>query len=277
MKRYQPLAVLFFCLIALPLAGAEQKEKQESDLWLESKLVTTYALNEHLNPFDIGVDVVDGKAIITGVVDNEAEKDLAEELAKGIEGIREVENNLLIKPGTEGKEERGQFMRMVSDATITARVKSRLLWNENTHGLNINVNTKNGYVTLDGSVDSEVEADLAEQIARNTKGVKRVESRLTVKSEAAPKQAREAGAKVNDAWITSKLESVISFDRGMEGSDVQVDTNNGVVLLTGHVVSYEQRGHLVDLAENIRGVKTVKADLKVGVGEKHKKHEAHEE
>jgi len=68
----------------------------------------------------------------------------------------------------------------VEDANITARVKSRLLLDPNTHGLKIHTTTKNGVVFLEGELNSDIEADLVRQIARNTKGVIDVEDKLTI-------------------------------------------------------------------------------------------------
>lgn len=49
----------------------------------------------------------------------------------------------------------------VSDGWITARVKSRSLFDKETDGLDINVTTKNAIVMLEGSVSSEIEQDYA--------------------------------------------------------------------------------------------------------------------
>jgi len=70
----------------------------------------------------------------------------------------------------------------INDATTTARVKSRLIINENTDGLRINVDTRNSEVTLNGTVKSETEKSHAEDIARSTNGVRSVQNQLKVAS-----------------------------------------------------------------------------------------------
>lgn len=77
-------------------------------------------------------------------------------------------------------DERGSFLHFVDNTNITARVKSQLLINPNIHGLNIHVKTKNGVAALEGLLNSAVEADLARQIVRNTKGVMDIEDNLTI-------------------------------------------------------------------------------------------------
>ena len=68
-----------------------------------------------------------------------------------------------------------------SDAIITGSVKAKLLADPDVKGLQIDVDTKNGVVTLNGSTDMAANADKAVSIAKDTEGVKSVENKLTVK------------------------------------------------------------------------------------------------
>ncbi len=70
----------------------------------------------------------------------------------------------------------------VGDSWITTKVKADLLAAEATKGLDINVTTTNGIVTLSGKLDSKAEVDQAVALARAIKGVKSVDATtLTVK------------------------------------------------------------------------------------------------
>ncbi len=70
----------------------------------------------------------------------------------------------------------------VTDSWITTKVKADLLVTEETKGLDINVSTQNGVVTLAGRLDSQAQVDKAAAIARAIKGVKSVDATtLTVK------------------------------------------------------------------------------------------------
>lgn len=66
------------------------------------------------------------------------------------------------------------------DAAITMKVQAAYAGDDVVKGRNIDVDTENGVVTLKGSVDSARERDAAEQLARQTEGVKRVVNTLTV-------------------------------------------------------------------------------------------------
>lgn len=67
-----------------------------------------------------------------------------------------------------------------ADAAITSRVNTRLVKDSQVSALDIRVSTYNGVVTLYGSVDSAAVAARAVDLARNTSGVRRVISRLSV-------------------------------------------------------------------------------------------------
>jgi len=149
------------------------------DAFLEGRLVTAYTINRNLNPFDLSVDVTNQKATIGGTVETEAQRALAIEIAAGIDPITDVDNKINIKAGAEEEAERS-VGEAVDDASTTAAVKTRLLSNDVTSGLTIDVDTRDSVVTLSGQVDTPVESDLATQIAMNTDGVTDVVNKLTV-------------------------------------------------------------------------------------------------
>lgn len=72
----------------------------------------------------------------------------------------------------------------ITDSWITTKVKADLLATDGVTGTDINVDTKEGVVTLKGNVKSKAEADKAVSVARGIKGVTKVESKLTVSSAA---------------------------------------------------------------------------------------------
>lgn len=79
----------------------------------------------------------------------------------------------------QGMEQTGDH---ISDSAITANVKSALM--SQASGMQINVSTTDGEVTLSGEVESQADINAIERIARNVEGVKSVRNELTVKSEA---------------------------------------------------------------------------------------------
>lgn len=234
--------------------------RQEGSVW------TAFALNRHLSPFAIDVDIERGLATLTGEVESEVERDLAEQVALGVEGVTEVDNQLRVTGEEVQRSADGErsFSDRFNDATTTATVKSKLLWNRNTEGLDIKVSTRNGIVTLDGQAESDAASELAERLARNTDGVRQVENNLNVTAEAGTadrtrERVDSAGNVISDAWITSKVKSSFLFSSNLDGLDISVETKDGRVTLSGQVASDTEKALAVETAENIRGVRDVNA------------------
>lgn len=200
--RYNSLAACVGLLLASTAWSDEQQaaeqdrdfEQAVSDAWIDGKLESAYTFNPHLNPFEIDTDVENGVVMLSGTVDSDIDRDLAGEIAKGLEGVHEVQNNLLVdtsldaavdESGSESDadaQESRSFGRWVDDATTTAAVKTRLIGNSNIAARNIDVDTRNDVVTLNGEVRSDEEKDLAEQLAKNVNEVVEVRNELRVAS-----------------------------------------------------------------------------------------------
>lgn len=234
--------------------------RQEGSIW------TAFALNRHLNPFTIDVDVENGSAKLTGKVETDVERDLAEQIALGIEGVKKVDNQLTLDPAFEAKASaEPNLSQRFDDATLVATVKSKLLWNSNTEGLDINVNAANGKVSLTGNAQSAEAKELAGRLAANTDGVREVNNQLSISatdSTAAKAQnaADDTAAVISDAWITSKVKSSFIYSRNLDGLDISVDTQKGMVSLSGSVLSNAEKQLAIETARNIRGVRGVDAD-----------------
>ncbi|TVP87205.1 MAG: BON domain-containing protein [Pseudomonadaceae bacterium] len=239
----------------------------------ETRILTTYELNPYLRAHDLNVTVVDGKATLSGNVAEEVNKALAKEIALGVEGVRSVENNIVVdedyqpaKPGAE----RG-FGERIDDASITAAVKAKLLWSKNAEGLATEVETRNSRVTLRGTANSAVDSELAERLAENTRNVLSVDNQLKIeptknRSEgAAPAKSNdkssmtEAGESISDAWVTAKVKSTLLYSSNVSGTDIEVSTDKGVVSLKGNVSDGSEHALAIELAKNVRGVTSVQA------------------
>jgi hyperosmotically inducible protein len=87
----------------------------------------------------------------------------------------------------------------------------------------------------------------------------------------APQEAREtarqSGNLVKDSWITMKVHSQFIPEDALEGSDIDVETNAGVVTLRGTVLTEAGRARAVAIAKATDGVKSVNDELKVGRAE----------
>ena len=163
----------------------------------------------------------------------------------------------------------------IDDASITAGVKSELLADERTEGFDINVDTKDGHVTLRGGADTLADKLAATELARKVKGVKSVDNDIVVAADGSERRqeantatasgevreaAEEAGDEVNDAWITGKVKSQLLADDKTPGLNIDVDTENRIVSLKGKVPSLAARSEAIRIARSTKGVHGVDAD-----------------
>ncbi|ARP85927.1 BON domain-containing protein [Bordetella genomosp. 9] len=77
------------------------------------------------------------------------------------------------------------------------------------------------------------------------------------------KSKQSVGEYASDAVITTKVKAAIVADKSLSALDVAVETNNGVVTLTGTVPSAAQSDTATHVARGVEGVKQVKNELKV--------------
>lgn len=157
------------------------------DGWIESKLETALILNEHLDALDIDIRVDNTVASLSGEVNTDIEKELAENIALGIEGIDSVKNNIKVVPkqtstAKEPLPRERSFSQYVSDVSTTAAIKTELLASKNVEGLKIDVDTYNNVVTLSGKVNTGAQKDLAQAIASKQHDVVNVVNKLDVRS-----------------------------------------------------------------------------------------------
>lgn len=239
-----------------------QQARQEGSIW------TAFALNRHLSPFNISVQVEQGTATLKGKVENQVDKDLATQIAGDAQGINKVDNQLEIDPQVASEPgTKANMAQRFDDATLTATIKSKLLWNSVTEGLNIEVSANQGVVTLKGQAKDADAKQLAGSLASNTDGVTEVNNLISVSARdtQAIKEQNEATAnsvkeELSDAWITSKVKSSLIYSRTLDGLNIKVQTRDGVVSLDGVVANYAEKELAVEIARNIRGVKGVDAD-----------------
>ncbi|MCK7595321.1 BON domain-containing protein [Pseudomarimonas salicorniae] len=255
-------AIYFALSLSAPLALAADASVGITNARMESQIWTTYMLSPYLRSHDLRVSVVDGIATLEGVVEEDVNKDLAEQIARGVDGISKVDNRIAVKadyrPSAKGASRK--YGDKVDDATTTAVVRAKLSWSRQADAKPVEVTTRDGKVTLKGEADSAAAKSHMTQLARNTDGVTGVDDRLlTVQSTKSPAAEPTMGEAMADTWITTKVKSTFMYSSNVDGADISVSTLAGVVTLTGRVDSGAERALAIELARNIRGVKRVDA------------------
>lgn len=134
---------------------------------------------------DVSATVYNGELLITGIVPNQSMKDAAERLARQIDGVKKIDNEVQIGQPTN----LGQDMR---DNYVSNALRTKLLADPQVRSSNFTVHTLNGIVYIMGYARNAAERDLVLSYARNLSNVDRVMSFIEVGNE--PVQAAPAAA-----------------------------------------------------------------------------------
>jgi hyperosmotically inducible protein len=140
----------------------------------------------------------------------------------------------------------------VDDTTLQTEVKAKLMGDDFFGGSGINTEVRKGVVQLGGFVDDASKSAQAAAVAANINGVKLVDNQLHAKQGKA-----SMGQSLDDRVITSKSKTSIADASLGDGFKVNVDTYNGVVLLTGFVDTQEKKDTAGTRARNVPNVKSV--------------------
>lgn len=236
-----------------------------SDEWIRGRISGAFAYNTALDSSELDVSSNGGNVTLKGKVATPVEKEFAEAIAKASDGVKSVDNQISIDQSIASQSRSG-FGQKLKDAGITASVKSKLLANKNTEGSSIHVETQGNVVKLSGDVRSEAEKVLAERITERTSGVRTVNNQLTVVTDSARArlgESKDMPTAISDAWISTKVRSMLAFDSDYTGSDVKVTTTNGAVRLDGYAQSKLQKAMIEESVREVNGVKSVESKLLV--------------
>jgi len=267
LKSLSYVALVLSMMTGMHSASAAAPTQDIIDARQESQIWTTFALSPNLRATELKVAVHSGKATLSGSVGDDISKELAKQIALGVDGIKEVDNQIAVQADYVPIRQSPQrsYGELIDDATIAASIKGKLMWSTYTNGLTTSVVSVSGKVTLRGSADSAAAKELAERLATNTRGVTSVDNQLVINpdkptlADAAAITANTAGHEMADGWITAKVKSMFLYSNNVTGSNITVSTKAGVVTLSGKVYSNAERTQAIELAQNIRGVKNVQA------------------
>jgi osmotically-inducible protein OsmY len=143
----------------------------------------------------------------------------------------------------------------VSDAWITTKLKASLVAAPDVSGIDVDVDTRDGRVTLHGMASNEAERTRAEAIALQVDGVREVRNLLQVVPE-----DRRAQVFADDRDLKMRVEQALSGDRSLEGIAVR-SVNLGVVLLGGEAASLSDHLMALVVTRNVEGVRGVESGI----------------
>ena len=119
----------------------------------------------------------------------------------------------------------------------------------------IKTDSKDGVVTLTGTVAEASHKSLAQDTVASLPGVISVDNRLKVKGE--------SPAEHSDTWISMKVKTALLFHRNVSATGTTVYVKNGIVTLQGEASSLAEKELTTEYAKDVDNVKEVKNNMTI--------------
>jgi osmotically-inducible protein OsmY len=214
---------------------ASMDKSMDEKIELEIRNILDKEMQE--SGIDKRIQSKDGYVTLSGFADTLAEKNAAGELAKGVAGVKSVENCLTIS--TDGT---------ITDKEIEAEVINKLKGHSNL--TTVSPKVERGQVVLEGKVETLRDKINSMQMTSKALGVRDVISHLEIGS----------ADRVDDVTIKNRLNDGF-IEADLDKCHIRVDVINGNLKLSGYVDSTDNIEAAVEIAEGLEGVKTVKSFL----------------
>src|SRR5947207_1954147 len=120
-----------------------------------------------------------------------------------------------------------------TDHQIESAAKETYTFKTYLTGDDIDVESKNGQVTLKGTVLNQSHKSLAEETVKDLPGVKKVDNHLQVNEKTYPGNS--------DVWIATKIKATLMFHRYVDAANTDVEVKKGLVTLRGKATSSAKR------------------------------------
>jgi osmotically-inducible protein OsmY len=226
----------------------------DTDSRIESSAANSYVFKTYLKDDSIKTESKNGAVTLTGTVADDSQKSLAENTVANLPGVKSVDNELQIN---------GEQPAEHSDAWITMKVKTALLFHRNVSATGTTVYTKDGVVTLQGEASSLAEKELTTEYVKDVDNVKSVKNEMTIAITPAAPDATISD-KIDDASITAEVKSSLMSHRSTSALRTSVSTTAGVVTLGGIAANAAEISLATKLATDINGVTSVINNMTVG-------------
>jgi len=202
-------AVLVLAAVAIAAPARAQATRDTktimNDAWITTQVYAKFFADPDIKGRNINVDTTAGAVTLSGDVHSAAEHTQAIAKAKATDGVKQVIDKLRVTAGdrpatadirdkvagalprdkeqvkAQAKTAAQRVGKEISDTWITTQVQAMYFLDRDVKGMQINVTTNGGVVTLTGSVDSEAVRQKALADARSIEGVKQVADKLSMK------------------------------------------------------------------------------------------------
>jgi hyperosmotically inducible protein len=225
-------------------------QESSQDAATTSRVRTALLLSKHVSPFDIKVQTIQGEVTLEGQVPSEQVKTVAGAIAQDTSGVKQVHNNLGVNPSIERNPDMEHLGERVADLEIKTLVTDALSKSAELAEKHITTEVKGRTVTLGGTVQTVSQKYTADQIAWQVPGVQGLTDNLSVSdAQAMPESA--------DDKLARRVEFELYSTKAIPLKTVQIHADNGIVTLTGTVLSRAEKLLAEKTAKSVEGVRRV--------------------
>ena len=158
--------------------------------------------------------------------------------------------------GYKGATDERSVGTIMDDSILSTKIKTKMIGDEFVKARNIDVDVLNGVVYLIGVVESSSQKRMAAGIARGVEGVRHVENQLLVGKTS-------IGQGFEDTMLTSKIRAKLLQDPDIRSTNIDVDTNNNVITLTGIVKTDKERNRVLYVVQEVADKRQIVNNLSV--------------
>jgi len=214
-----------------------------SDIDIKRDVEAELRWNPDIDATDIAVSVKNGVVTLSGFVRSYAQKYEAEQTAKRVNGVAAVANDV---------EVRLPIFNQRPDPEVARDAVEEIEKNLPYSSDHIRVIVRDGWVTLEGSVEWNYQRERAKQVVRRIRGVKGITNLIELQPRVPPVEVKH------------KIEEAFRRSAELDANRVTVETDGGAVILRGTVRSWAERQEAERVAWATPGVTRVENLITIG-------------
>jgi osmotically-inducible protein OsmY len=191
-----------------------------SDIDIKRDVEAELRWNPDIDATDIAVSVKNGVVTLSGFVRSYGQKYEAEQTAKRVNGVTAVANDIEVRLPVFNQRPDPEIAR---DAV--EEIQKNLPYSSD----HIRVVVRDGWVTLEGSVEWNYQRQRAEQVVRRVRGVKGITNLIELQPRVPPVEVKH------------RIEEAFRRSAELDANRITVEADGGTVTLRGTVRSWAER------------------------------------